>query len=57
MELLTERYASKIEGMLSCYDRIVMTGTLPVLSNANQMTSYLVALYNLPPIFHQPPQF
>jgi hypothetical protein len=41
MELLTTRYASKIEGILSCYDRIVITGTLPVLSNANHLTSYL----------------
>jgi DNA-binding MarR family transcriptional regulator len=41
MELLTTRYASKIEGTLSCYDRIVITGTLPVLSNAQHLTAYL----------------
>jgi hypothetical protein len=41
MELLTSRYADKIEGILSCYDRIVITGTLPVLSNAKHLTSYL----------------
>jgi len=27
--LLTERYADKIQGVLSCYDRIVIQGTLP----------------------------
>src|SRR5215203_451819 len=41
MKLLTEQYASKIAGTLSCYDRIVLTGTLPVLSNAQHMTAYL----------------
>ena len=41
MELLTERYSKKISGTLSCYDRIVITGTLPVLSNAGHLTSYL----------------
>jgi hypothetical protein len=29
MPLLTEHYASQITGMLSCYDRIIITGTLP----------------------------
>ena len=29
MELLTERYAKRLAGVLSCYDRIVITGTLP----------------------------
>jgi len=37
VELLTSRYASKIAGTLSCYDRIV---TLPVLSNAQHLTAY-----------------
>jgi DNA-binding MarR family transcriptional regulator len=41
MELLTQRYSDKIRGTLSCYDRIVLTGTLPVLSNAKHLTSYL----------------
>ena len=41
MELLTAKYASKIAGALSCYDRIVLTGTLPVLSNASHLTAYL----------------
>jgi len=41
MELLTERYKDKIKGKLSCYDRIVITGTLPVISNARELTSLL----------------
>lgn len=27
--MLTERYRDRLAGVLSCYDRIVMTGTLP----------------------------
>ena len=41
MELLTDRYKSKIDGILSCYDRVVITGTLPVISNAQGITFYL----------------
>ena len=41
MELLTQRYNEKITGVLGCYDRVVLTGTLPVLSNAHHMTAYL----------------
>lgn len=41
MELLTERYGEKISGTLSCYDRIVITGTLPVLSNAGHLAAYM----------------
>ncbi len=28
---LTERYGDRIAGVLSCYDRIVITGTVPVI--------------------------
>ncbi len=41
MELLTQRYSEKISGTISCYDRIVITGTLPVLSNASHLTAYM----------------
>ena len=41
MVLLTERYADKIQGVLSCLDRVVMTGTIPEISHAEAMTSYL----------------
>ncbi|MEJ7827643.1 MAG: hypothetical protein WKF91_05595 [Segetibacter sp.] len=41
MELLTQRYSEKISGILGCYDRIVITGTLPVLSNASHLSGYM----------------
>ena len=40
---LTERYDDRIAGMLSCYDRLVITGTLPVVCYAAGMTGYLNA--------------
>jgi len=40
---LTERYDDGIAGMLSCYDRLVITGTLPVVCYAAGMTGYLNA--------------
>lgn len=43
MALLTERYADKILGQLSCYDRIVIQGTLPGFCYADGMTAYLYA--------------
>jgi len=41
MPLLTERYTEKINGMLSCYDRVIIQGTLPGLCYAAGMTKYL----------------
>jgi hypothetical protein len=41
METLIGRYSEKISGVISCFDRSVITGTLPVLSNSRSMTSYL----------------
>ena len=38
---LIERYSDKISGTLTCYDRIIISGTLSVLSNSKSMTSYL----------------
>jgi len=43
MTLLQNRYAEKIAGVLSCYDRILIQGTLPVVGNAPGMTAYLKA--------------
>jgi hypothetical protein len=40
---LTERYPSKIAGILSCYDRIIVQGTLPIFCYAEGMTRYLHA--------------
>lgn len=41
MTLLTERYATQIAGVLSRYDRIVITGTLPGICFAEGMATYL----------------
>jgi hypothetical protein len=42
-ESLTERYDDRIAGVLSCYDRVVITGTLPGICYAKGMTRYLHA--------------
>ncbi len=39
--LLTKRYANQIKGIYSCYDRVVIQGTLPGFCYAAGMTSYL----------------
>ncbi len=41
MTLLTDRYAAQIAGVVSCYDRIVITGTLPGVCYAEGMATYL----------------
>jgi hypothetical protein len=38
---LLERYGERIAGVLTCYDRLVVTGTLPVVCKAAGMTSFL----------------
>ena len=40
-ELLSERYCADLDGVLSCYDRIVMTGSLQPFCYAQGMTHYL----------------
>jgi hypothetical protein len=41
--LLTERYRERLAGVLSCYDRIIVTGTLPGVCYAKGMTAFLSA--------------
>jgi len=41
MELLTERHRSKIAGIISCFDRVIIQGTLACFSYAEGMTKYL----------------
>ena len=41
MELLTKRYDEKIIGSLSCFDRVVVKGTLPTICYAEGMTRFL----------------
>jgi hypothetical protein len=40
---LEERYDERIAGVLSCYDRVVVTGTLPTVCYADGMTRFLYA--------------
>ncbi len=40
---LEERYDTRIAGVLSCYDRVVITGTLPTVCYADGMTRFLHA--------------
>lgn len=39
--LLTDRYAAKIRGVLSCFDRTVLTGNLPDIGHPEAMTKHL----------------
>ncbi len=39
--MLTERYASRILGVLSCFDRILIMGTLPDICHARAFTREL----------------
>ncbi len=43
MALLTETYSDQISGIFSCYDRIVIQGTLPGFCYAGGMTQHLYA--------------
>ena len=43
MALITERYASEIAGVLTCYDRMIIQGHIASWSYADGMTSYLNA--------------
>jgi hypothetical protein len=43
MNTFIERHATKIRGVLSCFDRVVLTGTLPDLCHADAMTRFLGA--------------
>ena len=42
-QLLTERYRERLAGVLSCYDRMIVTGTLPGACYAKGMTGFLSA--------------
>jgi hypothetical protein len=43
LTLLTERHEEQIAGVLSCWDRMLVFGTLPKICYAEGMTSYLYA--------------
>lgn len=39
--LLTDKYADKIYGIITCYDRIIIQGYIPNWSHAEAMTTYM----------------
>lgn len=41
MQLITERYCEKIHGVISCFDRLILHGTLNPVGHSDGMTSYL----------------
>jgi hypothetical protein len=41
MDLITERYKDKISGVIGCYDRIILKGTLPMLCYAGGMAELM----------------
>jgi hypothetical protein len=43
MNTFVERHAAKIVGTLSCFDRVVITGTLPDICHAEAVAMYLTA--------------
>ena len=43
VELLTDRFKDQIAGVLGCWDRVLIFGTLPKICYAEGMTSYLDA--------------
>jgi hypothetical protein len=43
MKTFVERHAAKIRGTLSCFDRVVITGTLPDICHPGAMAAYLTA--------------
>ena len=41
IELLTERHKEQITGELSCFDRVLLFGTVPKICYGEGMTSYM----------------
>jgi len=41
MELLTEKYKKEIASILSCYDRLILSGTIPEISYGQGITKYM----------------
>lgn len=52
MKTLIDQYADKIHGVLSCFDRVIITGTFPEICYAEGMTGYLnakgIRIYDYP---------
>lgn len=58
MKPLTERYHADLPGVLSCYDRVIITGTLPGACYAGGMTSFLnfrhIKIFDYAKVFADP---
>jgi hypothetical protein len=58
MTLLTETYADQIVGTLSCFDRVVITGTVVDIGHSEAMASTLrqrrIRLFDYAPQFAEP---
>ncbi|MBI5470006.1 hypothetical protein HY968_01630 [Candidatus Kaiserbacteria bacterium] len=58
MKPLTERYHADLLGALSCYDRMIITGTLPGACYAGGMTSFLysrhIKIFDYAKVFADP---
>ena len=44
MTSLIDRHANKISGVISCFDRVVISGTIPGICHSQGMTDYLYYL-------------
>ncbi|NSH05219.1 MarR family transcriptional regulator, partial [[Ruminococcus] gnavus] len=56
--LLTDKYADKIHGIITCYDRMIIQGYIPNWSHAEAMTAYMklngIRIFDYPTSFSQP---
>ncbi len=56
VKTILEKYVNKIKGVLNCFDRILITGTLPGICFAQGMTSYLyqqgIRIFDYPKFAH-----
>jgi hypothetical protein len=44
VETFSERYPERIRGVISCFDRVVISGTLPNIRHCGAMAAYLTAM-------------
>jgi len=44
METFAERYTNQIRGVISCFDRVVISGTLPNIRYSGAMAAYLTTM-------------
>lgn len=57
-KMITEQYKEQIRGTISCYDRLILRGTIPVWCFADIMTSFLhskqIQIFDYPDKFANP---